>query len=144
MGTPKPGRVTLVAIETSSGSGTYTAIAGVREATLTMTRNAIEVTDKDSAGSDEFIPGNHNYQLQLSGTYEEDDSGLGKLLDHIVTVGETRMWSFKPIDGTSDRYRCSGFVVSTDINSPNKDDLTWNATIQLSGAPTVASASANT
>lgn len=137
MGTPKAGRLSKIDIETAVSGGTYTDLGGVQDATLSVNLADIDVTDKDSAGWDEAIPGQGSLQIQMTCNYEEDDSGQAKLITAIINK-ETRLFRFRPWGDTSgaDQWVCYGFPTSEDIESPNKEALSFGVTIKLTGTPT--------
>lgn len=136
-GTPKPGRISTLEIEQSPGSGTYTQIGGCQELKLAISQHDIDVTDKDSAGYEEGIPGNTG--LVISGTmnYEEDDAGQIKFITCLLNK-EVRSFRWRPW-GTNvghDQWICNGFPTSQEINSPNKEALSFPFSVKLTGTPT--------
>ena len=69
---------TLIAIY-KDVSGTLTKIANATSNDFTITKDMIETTNKDSAGSKEFIAGEYGYTMSVEGMFEEDAS-VGALL----------------------------------------------------------------
>jgi predicted secreted protein len=136
MGTPRAGRLSKIDIENAVSSGVYMDIGGVQDAKLKITVNAIETTDKDSAGWDEFIVGNGNATIDLTCVYEEDDTGQAELIE-IILSKERRNFRFRPWGDvtSSDEWIWNGLPTSVEIDSPNKDALSFPVSIQLSGTP---------
>jgi predicted secreted protein len=131
-GTPKPGRLSTLSIG-------GVAIGGLQDATLDVQRAEIDTTDKDSAGWDEFIPGQGSLSINGTCVYEEDDAGQEDLIDAIL-AGTTASFVFRPWGASSgaDQWTATGFPTSTQLDSPNKEALSFPFTIRLSGAPTRA------
>lgn len=139
MGTPVAGRVTDLEIETEADSGTFTMCGGLKDVRLSMSFGALDVTDKDSNGFDEFIAGQTNATITGTLNYEEDDPGQVKMIT--MAMGkEKRKFRFRPwgVSAGADQYVWSGIITSLEIDSPNKDPLSTPFTIQLSGAPTTS------
>lgn len=133
-GTPKPGRITDLSIDA-------VLIGGIQDATLEISRNAIDVTNKDDAGWDSFINGQGSASISGTCVYEEDDAGQEDLIDAILAGSDTlNVFVFRPWGASvgADMWTWNGMVTSANVDSPNKDALSFPITIQLSGAPTRA------
>lgn len=131
-GTPKPGRLSTLSLA-------GVAIGGIQDMTLDVQRAEIDTTDKDSAGWDEFITGQGSLSINGTANYEEDDAGQEDLIDAII-AGTTGSYVFRPwgTDVGQDEWTATGFPTSTQIDSPNKEQISFPFTIRLSGAPTRA------
>ena len=140
-GTPKPGRVTDLAIETVIGAGplAFTRIGGVQDCDLKISVTTIDVTDKDSNGWDEFLAGQGSASIDGTCVYEEDDVGQD-LFVTVILAKTMPKFRFRPWGTlvTADEYVCLGFPTSATISSPNKDALSFPFSIQISGKPTKA------
>lgn len=136
-GTPQPGRISDLDLETTPLGGTYTAIGGLQDMNLKVAKSEIEVTDKDSLGWDEFIVGQGNATIDGSCVYEEDDAGQALLITSIM-AGDTRLVRFRMwgADSGKNEWICKGFITSTDLSSPNKEAQSFNFSIRLTGKPT--------
>ena len=141
-GTPKPGRITELAIETvvtipATLPLAVTRIGGVQDCDLKISVTTIDVTDKDSDGWDEFLAGQGSASIDGTCVYEEDDLGQEKFIDAILakTMPKFRFrpWGATP---TADEWVVIGFPTSATISSPNKDALSFPFSIQISGKPT--------
>lgn len=137
MGAPRAGRVSDLDVETTVSGGTYTAVAGVQDCTLSMSMTPIDVTDKDSNGVDEFIVGQSTYKLSGNLVYEEDDAGQAILITMMLNR-ETRLFRFRPwgVSSGADQWVCYGVMTSLQVESPNKEALAMPFEVQLSGTPT--------
>jgi predicted secreted protein len=137
MGTPQAGRISDLDIETTVGGGTYTALGGLQDANLKVAKAEIDVSDKDSGGWDEFIPGQGSATIDGSLVYEEDDAGQALLITSILASDvrsvRFRMWG---VDPGQDQWVCNGFITSADLSSPNKEALGFSFSIRLTGKPT--------
>lgn len=129
MGTPKPGRITTLTMD-------GVAIGGAQDMTLDVQRAEIDTTDKDSAGWDEFITGQGSLSLNGTCNYEEDDQGQDDLLDAILngTQHEFVMRPWGASDG-ADEWTMFGFPTSVQIDSPNKEQISFPFTIRLTMQP---------
>lgn len=139
MGAPRAGRVSDIDVETTVGGGTYTALAGVQDASLALAMTPIDVTDKDSNGVDEFIAGQSTYKLSGTMVYEEDDAGQAILITMAINK-ELRLFRFRPwgVSVGADQWVAYGVVTSLQIDSPNKEAISTPFEVQLSGTPTLS------
>lgn len=132
MGTPAAGRITTLSIAA-------VAVGGLQDVRLEVSMNPIDVTDKDSAGWDEFIGGQGS--LTMSGTcvYEEDDPGQEDFIDAVIAK-TSASYVFRPLGANTgdDEWTVNGFITSSTIDSPNKEALGFDFSIQLTGTPTRA------
>jgi len=62
-----------------STGGSYSALAGQRDGTMTLSASPVEVTNKDSANKQEFIAGIYGWTFSASGCLESTDTGFGNI-----------------------------------------------------------------
>jgi hypothetical protein len=111
-------------------------IGGLQDATLDLQQAEIDTTDKDSAGWDEFIPGQKSLTLNGTCVYEEDDLGQDAFIDAILN-GTQHEFLLRPWGASAgaDEWIMYGFPTSTQLDSPNKEALSLPFTIRLSQQP---------
>jgi predicted secreted protein len=59
----------------TEGSPVWTKVGGQKEATFDRGSSVIDVTDKDSGGNEEHLPGERNWGISFGGFLIEDDAG---------------------------------------------------------------------
>lgn len=70
------GAAVFVFVNTGTeGSPTWTKVGGQREATFDRGSAVIDVTDKDSGGNEEHLPGDRNWGISFGAFLIEDDAG---------------------------------------------------------------------
>lgn len=57
-------------------TGTWTKVGGQKDATIDRGTSSIDVTDKDSAGWEEFLAGNKNWAISFDAFLIENDDGF--------------------------------------------------------------------
>lgn len=57
------------------GSPTWTKVGGQKDASITFGLGEIEITDKDSAGWEESLPGNRSVEIEFDVFLIEDNAG---------------------------------------------------------------------
>lgn len=61
------------------GSPTWTKVGGQRDASITFGLGDIDVTDKDSAGWEQNLPGNRTVEIEFDAFLIEDDAGFAEM-----------------------------------------------------------------
>ena len=131
---------TLIAIY-KDVSGTLTKIANATSNDFTITKDMIETTNKDSAGSKEFIAGEYGYTMSVEGMFEEDAS-VGALLSWKEIMTDLMAGTIVTIIMTSNvsgDLKLSGSALFSDLKltAPHNAVSTFTASIQGTGALTV-------
>ena len=131
---------TLIAIY-KDVSGTLTKIANATSNDFTITKDMIETTNKDSAGSKEFIAGEYGYTMSVEGMFEEDAS-VGALLSWKEIMTDLMAGTIVTIVMTSNvsgDLKLSGSALFSDLKltAPHNAVSTFTASIQGTGALTV-------
>jgi len=131
---------TLIAIYKDI-SGTLTKIANATSNDFSITKDMIETTNKDSAGSKEYIAGEYGYTMSVEGMFEEDASvGAGISWKEIITdlLAGTAVTIVMTSNVSGDlKLSGSAFFNELNLTAPHNDVATFTASIQGTGALTV-------
>ena len=131
---------TLIAIYKDI-SGTLTKIANATSNDFSITKDMIETTNKDSAGSKEYIAGEYGYTMSVEGMFEEDASvGAGISWKEIITdlLAGTSVTIVMTSNVSGDlKLSGSAFFNELNLTAPQHDVATFTASIQGTGALTV-------
>ena len=134
---------TLIAIY-KDVSGTLTKIANATATDMNFTKDTIDATNKDGGNYKEFLVGLNSWTMSIEGIFEEDGSvGTGlsfkELLDDAVAGDYITVVMTSQVTGD---LIVSGSALFTDItwSAPVNDVATFSASLQGSGALTIATA----
>ena len=131
---------TLIAIY-KDVAGTLTKIANATSNDFSITKDMIETTNKDSAGSKEYIAGEYGYTMSVEGMFEEDASvGAGISWKEIITdlLAGTSVTIVMTSNVSGDlKLSGSAFFNELNLTAPQNDVATFTASIQGTGALTV-------
>ena len=131
---------TLIAIY-KDVAGTLTKIANATSNDFSITKDMIETTNKDSAGSKEYIAGEYGYTMSVEGMFEEDASvGSGISWKEIITdlLAGTSVTIVMTSNVSGDlKLSGSAFFNDLSLTAPQNDVTTFTASIQGTGALTV-------
>ena len=124
-----------VAISTNGSS--YTAIGGVKDASLAKGHSPFDVTDFDSGAWEEAIAGRGAWTFDFTMNYDEADTGWELLVaQHLLN---TKLYfRYRPRGDTTGykEYIFQGFVTALDDSSPNDGAAETSCSVQMSGTPT--------
>ena len=122
-------------LTSSSAGGSVTAIAELRDYTLSIEHTPIDATSHDSSGSREKIGGIDSWSGSAELLHVQGNATHQNLQDRI-TGKEKIEFEFHPTGSSSDgNYQGSGFVTGYDLGSPNEDAL--NASVTFEGTGTL-------
>lgn len=118
--------------------GTYVAVAGQRNATLSEERETLDITSKDSTNAaSEFDYGGYSWTISCDGVYIPTDTKYTKLRDAIrnrtkvkVRVNEAGT-PVKTLSGDA-------LVTSSELEAPYDGEVTYS--VELQGTGTLTSA----
>lgn len=123
------------------GTATVLRVNGTTVAkgtSLAMTRptNMVDVTNKDSAGNQEVLPGMRSASYQFDGIYDPAvTTGAGfALLFGLQTAGTLVTAIFGPTSGGDRIYTASCFISSLSMAAPSLDKQTYSCTLTVTGA----------
>ena len=141
MATTGPVNGTLISIY-KDVSGTLTKIANATSHSIDISKDMIDVTNKDSAGAKEFIAGEYGYTLNVEGIFEDDASVSASGLSYkdLLTdlLAGTSVTVVMTTDSTGDqKLTGAAFFSSLSLSAPNNDKATFTGTLQGTGALTV-------
>lgn len=117
------GDVTLVEIK--SADVDWILIGGQDDASFTMNKDAIEVTDKDSGGWNENIDGFKSWELSVPAFFEEGDAGQERVREVFLENIRAEVRFF---DGTSywtGFARCTSFETTGPLKEAVKLAITF-------------------
>ena len=118
----------------TDGGETYNPIGEVRDATLTISQDEIEVTNFDSSGWKEFIPGMKEWEVTTEALYLYNNIGQDDIYDALVNSELVKL-RLLPKTGTGNRgYEGDAFVTSWEINNTVDDAVTLSANFRGASA----------
>jgi TP901-1 family phage major tail protein len=122
---------TDITISVESGTtGTYVLLASQRDATITETTDAIDVSNKD-AREGAFVPGRYSATLDLDALYIPADAAYIDLKDAMRNGTNVRV---ELIEGVTDIENIDGVVTSLSRSAPDQGESIVSASMQLTGA----------
>jgi len=130
---------TLIAIY-KDVSGTLTKIANATSNDFDITKDMIDVTNKDSAGWKEFIVGEGGWTMNIDGMFEEDGGVSAISWKDIYTdlAAGTAITAVMTSNVSGDiKLSGSAFFSNLTLSAPNNDVTTFTASLQGTGALTV-------
>lgn len=131
---------TLIAIY-KDVSGTLTKIANATSNDFDVTKDMIDVTNKDSAGWKEFIVGEGGWTMNIDGMFEED-GGVSQISwkDIYTDLAAGTAITAVMTSTVSGDIKLSGsaFFSNLTLSAPNNDVTTFTASLQGTGALTVS------
>jgi len=131
---------TLIAIY-KDVSGTLTKIANATSNDFDVTKDMIDVTNKDSAGWKEFIVGEGGWTMNIDGMFEEDGGVSSISWKDIYTdlAAGTAITAVMTSQVSGDiKLSGSAFFSNLTLSAPNNDVTTFTASLQGTGALTVS------
>lgn len=116
-----------------------TAVANSLDASVSINREAVNITTKDSGIYEEFFAGAVNATVTISGLYEDGETdSIYSLISGTGTASEATIKFGNAVSG-EEYWEATGVCTSLEIGSPGyQQAMTYNATFQLSGTITKA------
>lgn len=111
-------------------------VAGINSITFDPVLDQLDVTDFDSVGEREFIPGLSSGTITLAGDYEPTDTNGQKVLVDAWKAKTLLTTTTKPaftVDGTNG-FSADAFVSAFSINPTVEGKVIASYTLQLTGA----------
>jgi predicted secreted protein len=145
MPTSNPVNGTLIAIY-KDVSGTLTKIANATSNDFDITKDMIDITNKDSAGWKEFLVGEGGFTMQIEGMFEEDTSvGAGglswkDLMTDLLAGTSVTVVMTSQVTGDQ-KLSGSAFFSNLTLSAPQNAVSTFSASLQGTGALTVGTVS---
>jgi TP901-1 family phage major tail protein len=130
-------KVKGVDIYVKVNTGTYetpvwTKVGGQKDASITFGLGDIDITDKDSAGWEENLPGNRNVEIEFDAFLIEDDAGFVEM--------KKGFWEATPKDldlqlvTPAKTYRGYFRLTEMPFEAPLDDAATVSFSLKLTGA----------
>lgn len=118
-------------------SGTYESFGGEVSSSFSITKDAIEITTKDSVdGLGNFVKeydgkGEYGFSFSVEGIQRADSDVPGKVSD--IINGSKIKFRFGYNVATQTCYEGEGYIMSLDIDSSKNDAVTYSCEIQGTG-----------
>lgn len=125
------------------GTATVLKIGGVtlakgKSVSFAQSVNMVDVTNKDSAGNKEFLPGDRSATMQFEGLMDETITATAgfDLLNDAIKAGTALTALFGAGSGKTYSYSC--YASSLSRSAPEGDVETFSCSLQMTGAQTEA------
>ena len=118
-----------------------TALPDQTEGSISLSMETRDITTKDSSGFRELLESTRSGSISVSGLVDDTTSAVTTLMTHFAARSSFAV-KFGVDTGTHDEvFECAaGFVTSIETSAGTEDNVTYSATIELSGAITHDSA----
>lgn len=112
----------------------YIPVGGQRGATLSESRNAVDVTSKTSPGGFEQKEyGTGTWSISCDGVYVESETAYGLLVNAMRNKDKVVVrWK----EGATETFEGSALVVSRDLEGPYDGEATYSVELEGDGKPT--------
>lgn len=124
----------LILVDTGTdGTPQWTPVGGQRGATLSESRETIDVTHKASGGYKEYEYGDGEWSISCDGVLIPDDTAYKALVDAMRQEKKVKVrWQE---EGTA-TFEGLALVTSRDLEGPYDGEANYSMELQGSGAPT--------
>ena len=114
-----------------------TALPDQTEGSISLSMETRDITTKDSSGFRELLESTRSGSISVSGLVDDTSSAVTTLMTHFAARSSFAV-KFGVDTGTHDDvFECAaGFVTSIETSAGTEDNVTYSATIELSGAIT--------
>lgn len=114
-----------------------TALPDQTEGSISLSMETRDITTKDSSGFRELLESTRSGSISVSGLVDDTTSAVTTLMTHFAARSSFAV-KFGVDTGTHDDvFECAaGFVTSIETSAGTEDNVTYSATIELSGAIT--------
>jgi TP901-1 family phage major tail protein len=109
-----------------------TVVGGQRGASLSMSADELDITDKTTEGYKAFLVGLKEWTISCDGLVCTDDQGYKKLFDAFLNSTVVQV-QFKQEDGTFG-YQGPMVIASMDFDAQYDDALTYSCELKGAGA----------
>ena len=118
-----------------------TALPDQTEGSISLSMETRDITTKDSSGFRELLESTRSGSISVSGLVDDTSSAVTTLMTHFA-ARSSFAGKLGGDPGTHDDvFECAaGFVTSIETSAGTEDNVTYSATIELSGAITHDSA----
>jgi predicted secreted protein len=123
----------------------YALCGNLTNVSISTSRNAIDVSTKDSGDNSAFISGRRSTTLTGSALFDHvTDSGQTHLYTALAAENGTVYFLVSDNTTTAEEFYGSGVITQYDVSFPDDDASTLDFTIQVSGAITQANGQSTT
>ena len=114
-----------------------TALPDQTEGSISLSMETRDITTKDSSGFRELMESTRSGSISVSGLVDDTSSAVPTLMTHFAARSSFAV-KFGVDTGTHDDvFECAaGFVTSIETSAGTEDNVTYSATIELSGSIT--------
>lgn len=116
-------------------------VANAKSHSYDLSKDMVEVTNKDSAGAKEYLPGEYGAKIACEGFMEMDQTVANDMASvedlHAYATAGTLLAARLTSQVVGDLYfEANGYISSLKIDAPNNDATTYSFDFQISGAIT--------
>jgi predicted secreted protein len=118
--------------------GSEVAVPDQTEGSISFSMETRDITTKDSSGYRELLESTRSATISVSGLVDDDNAGgAGSDLFTVLNNRASTHVIFG-LDDTSDdyHYECDAFVTSLEISAGTEDNVTYSATLEVTGSIT--------
>lgn len=114
-------------------SGTYTTVGGLKNTSISIGNELVDVTNKDSAGVRELLAaaGTQTFSISGAGTLDDDDTGYATV--HTSALNQTAL-NYKLIDSEGNYYLGSFLVASVEKTGEFNGAVQYSISLENSGS----------
>lgn len=120
-------------IKLATGNAAGVAVAGQKTGSISMSGDTVETTVKGDGAAKTYLGNQYSWTVTLSGVYDLTDGGT---LAGYLTVGT--LVNVSCFVGETEEYKGTGIVTSISAAGDQADVMTYDMTIQGTGALTIA------
>jgi len=120
----------------TDNAGTETAIAKVREATLTIEADTIDTTNFDTEGWAENIPSFRSWSVDAELLYVPEDTSQEDLEDALFANTPVTVVLYPKDEASAKGYKGQAYITSYEVGEPVDDAVTISVTLTGTGALT--------
>lgn len=123
----------------------YTAVGNLLSVSISTSRNAIDVSTKDSGDNSDFIAGRRSTTLSGSARFDHVvDNGAALLYTQLAAESGELWFLVSSATATDEEFYGKGVLTQYDVAFPDDDSSTVDFSIQVTGALTQVNAAAAT
>jgi len=116
--------------------GSEVAVPDQTEGSISFSMETRDITTKDSSGYRELLESTRSATISISGLVDDDGAGGAGADLFAVLDGRSTTHVIFGLDGATDdyHYECDAFVTSLEISAGTEDNVTYSATLEVTGS----------
>jgi len=116
--------------------GAEVAVPDQTEGSISFSMETRDITTKDSSGYRELLESTRSATISVSGLVDDDGAGGAGADLFAVLDGRSTTHVIFGLDGATDdyHYECDAFVTSLEISAGTEDNVTYSATLEVTGS----------